>query len=54
VSSPFSLAATGLFSLATFFSETLLRPQGGYWVRYRVTSDEIQIIKIWHGRENQK
>lgn len=28
--------------------------QGGYWVRYRVTSDEIQVIKIWHGRENQK
>ena len=28
--------------------------QGGYWVRYRVTGDEIQIIKIWHGRENPK
>lgn len=28
--------------------------QGGYWVRYRVTRKEIQIIKIWHGRENQK
>ncbi len=26
MSSPFSLAVTGLFSLATFFSETLLRP----------------------------
>jgi plasmid stabilization system protein ParE len=27
--------------------------QGGYWLRYAVTKDEIVLVRIWHGRENR-
>ncbi|MFH1138834.1 MAG: type II toxin-antitoxin system RelE/ParE family toxin [Pseudomonadota bacterium] len=27
--------------------------QGGYWMRYVVTDNEIIIIKPWHGREDR-
>ncbi len=27
--------------------------RGGYWIRYQITQNEILIIKIWHGREEQ-
>jgi len=27
--------------------------QAGYYLRYRVTDDEILIVRIWHSRENR-
>lgn len=27
--------------------------QGGYWLRYAVTDDEIIIVRVWHGREDR-
>jgi len=41
------IAVAGLRDLFISFG------QGGYIIRYRVQSDEIQIIKIWHAKEDR-
>ena len=27
--------------------------KAGYWIEYLVKSEEIHIVKIWHGKENR-